>query len=66
MCMKTIDKKRLQIGNKFPPLRVLAEAGNGIDLLFEVEYKTASSQNCEMEVEWNHLYSLEVRNYNHV
>ena len=29
-----------KIGHKFPPLPVLAEAGNRINLLFEVEYKT--------------------------
>ena len=32
--IKTIDRK------KFPPLPLLAKAGNGINLLFEVEYKT--------------------------
>ena len=44
----TIEKKGLQIWNKFPnktknkfpPLPVLAEAGNGINLVFEVEYET--------------------------
>ena len=32
---------------------------NGINLLFEVEYKTLPVLS-EMKVEWNHLYSLEV------
>ena len=60
-----IDKKDYRSETIFKPLPVLAETGNGINLLFEVE-DFASSQNCEMEVERNHLYSLEVRPNNHV
>ena len=40
MSPHTIDKEDYRSENKFPPLPVLAEAGNGINLLFEVEYKT--------------------------
>ena len=50
-----IDKKRLQIWNKFPPLPVLAEVGNWNKSALQ------SSQNCEMEVDWNYLYSFGVR-----